>query len=75
MSRYAIDLWSTSHVFLAGHCIRLEISSSAFPKYDRNLNTGADLATSTEMLSAHNTVWHDADHPSQLILPEIRTHS
>jgi len=75
ISRYEIDLWSTSHVFLAGHCIRLEISSSAFPKYDRNLNTGADLATGTEMLSAHNTVWHDADHPSQLILPEVRTHS
>ena len=75
ISRYEIDLWNTSHVFLADHCIRLEISSSAFPKYDRNLNTGADLATGTEMLSAHNTVWHDADHPSQLILPEIRTHS
>jgi predicted acyl esterase len=69
--QYEIDLWSTSHVFLAGHRIRLEVSSSAFPKYDRNLNTGGPLATGTEMATAANSVWHTAGHPSHLILPEI----
>jgi putative CocE/NonD family hydrolase len=68
---YEIDMWSTSHVFLAGHRIRVEVSSSAFPKYDRNLNTGEALATGTEMVTATNSVWHTADQPSQLILPEI----
>ncbi len=66
-----IDLWRTSHVFLAGHRIRLEVSSSAFPKYDRNLNTGGPLATGTEMTVAANSVWHTGGYPSHLILPEI----
>ena len=47
VTAFTIDMWSTSHVFRAGHRIRLEVSSSAFPKYDRNLNTGADIATGT----------------------------
>jgi putative CocE/NonD family hydrolase len=69
--RYEIDMWSTSHVFLAGHQIRIEVSSSAFPKYDRNLNTGGPLATGTQMTTARNSVWHTQEHPSHLILPEI----
>jgi putative CocE/NonD family hydrolase len=68
---YEIDMWSTSHVFLSGHQIRLEVSSSAFPKYDRNLNTGGPLATGTQMTTATNSVWHTQEHPSHLILPEI----
>lgn len=70
---YAADLhlWSTSHVFKAGHRIRLEVASSAFPKYDRNLNTGDSLAEGTEMRVAVNTVWHDEEHPSHLMLPII----
>jgi len=68
---YEIDMWSTSHTFLAGHAIRLEISSSAFPKYNRNLNTGGPLATETEMVVATNQVWHSPDYPSRLILPVI----
>ena len=68
---YEIDMWSISHVFLAGHQIRLEISSSAFPKYDRNLNTGGPLATGTDMVTATNSVWHTEARPSHLILPEI----
>jgi uncharacterized protein len=71
VTAYEIDMWSTSHVFLAGHRIRLEVSSSAFPKYDRNLNTGGPLATGTEMATATNSVWHSQEHPSHLILPEI----
>jgi putative CocE/NonD family hydrolase len=70
-TRFEIDMWSTSHVFLPGHRVRLEISSSAFPKYDRNLNTGGPIATGTEMVVAENTVFHDADHPSRLTLPVI----
>jgi len=66
-----IDLWNTSHVFRAGHAIRLEVSSSAFPKYDRNLNTGEDIGTGTRMVTAENRVWHDAEHPSRLVLPII----
>jgi putative CocE/NonD family hydrolase len=68
---YEIDLWSTSHAFGAGHRIRLEVSSSAFPTYDRNLNSGRPIATDTEPLPAVNVVWHDTARPSRLILPEI----
>ena len=46
---YDIDCWNTSQVFKKGHRIRLEIASSAFPKYDRNPNTGAPLGKSAEM--------------------------
>ena len=66
-----LDMWNTSQVFRAGHRIRLEVTSSAFPKYDRNLNTGEDIGTGTRMVTAENRVWHDADHPSRLVLPVI----
>jgi uncharacterized protein len=68
---YTIDLWNTAQVFFKGHRIGLEISSSAFPKYDRNLNTGDDLATGTEMIVAEQTIYHDATFPSALVLPVI----
>ncbi len=68
---FAIDLWSTSNVFRKGHRIRIEVSSSNFPRFDRNLNTGHNGATSTEMIKASNTIYHDADHPSALLLPVI----
>jgi hypothetical protein len=66
---YKIDLWSTSNVFLKGHRIRLEVSSSNFPRFDRNLNTGKDAATDSTFVKATNTILHDAAHPSALILP------
>jgi hypothetical protein len=68
---YNIDLWSTSNVFLKGHRIRVEVSSSNFPRFDRNLNTGKDAATSPEFVKATNTILHDSAHPSALILPVI----
>lgn len=68
---YTIDLWSTSNVFLKGHKIRLEVSSSNFPRFDRNLNTGKDAATSATSVKATTTVYHDSQHPSTLILPII----
>ena len=68
---YKIDLWSTSNVFLKGHRIRLEVSSSNFPRFDRNLNTGKDANTDAEMVKATNTVLHDTAHPSAVILPVV----
>lgn len=71
ISKLTLDLWSTSNVFLAGHRIRLEISSSNFPRFDRNLNTGESAGQGGHWLKATNTVYHDADHPSALILPVV----
>jgi len=68
---YRIDLWSTSNVFLKGHQLRLEVSSSNFPRFDRNLNTGRDAATSAEFVKATSVVYHDAKHPSALILSVV----
>jgi hypothetical protein len=69
--KFSIDLWATSNVFLAGHKLRLEISSSNFPRFDRNLNLGESPGDSDTSVSATNTVLHDADHPSALILPLV----
>jgi hypothetical protein len=68
---YKIDLWATSNVFLKGHRIRVEVSSSNFPRFDRNLNTGKDGSTDTTMVKATNTIYHDAAHPSALVLPIV----
>jgi hypothetical protein len=67
--RLSIDLLATSNVFKSGHRIRLEISSSNFPRFDRNLNTAENPGTSTHMVKATNMVYHDRDHPSAVILP------
>jgi putative CocE/NonD family hydrolase len=69
--KFNIDLWSTSNVFRKGHSLRLEISSSNFPRFDRNLNTGEDAAFAQRFVSATNTVYHDSEHPSALILPVV----
>jgi putative CocE/NonD family hydrolase len=69
---YDVDLWDTSQVFKAGHRIALQIASSAFPKYDRNLNTGGSLADESEMRTADQRIYHDASHPSRLVLPLAR---
>ncbi len=63
-----VDLWATSNVFLPGHKLRLEVSSSNFPRFDRNLNTGEDQARGTHMAHATNVVYHDKSRPSALIL-------
>jgi putative CocE/NonD family hydrolase len=68
-----LDLWATSNVFLKGHRLRVEISSSNFPRFDRNLNTGEDSASGRKSVSAVNTVFHDAERPSVLILPIVQT--
>jgi len=69
--RYEIDLWVTSNVFLGGHKIRVEISSSNFPRFDRNPNTGAPFGKSAVITKATQTVYHDIKHPSHILLPVI----
>jgi hypothetical protein len=66
-----VDLWATSNVFLAGHKMRLEVSSSNFPRFDRNLNTGEEQARATRMVKATNVIYHDKAHPSALIVPIV----
>jgi hypothetical protein len=71
VEEFKIDMWSTSNVFKQGHRIRLEISSSNFPRFDRNPNTGHDLFTNAEMRPAMQTVMHDRNFASHLTLPLI----
>jgi putative CocE/NonD family hydrolase len=68
---YAIDLWATSNLFKAGHRIRLYVSSSNFPRFNRNLNTGEPIAGSARLVKASQRIYHDAQHPSTLVLPVI----
>jgi len=69
--KYTIDLWATSNVFKAGHKIRVYVSSSNFPRFNRNFNTGEQTLGATKMLTAKQTIYHDAEHPSALVLPVI----
>ncbi len=71
VERYEIDLWVTANLFQPGHRIRLEVSSSNFPRFDRNPNSGEPFGTDTELLKAAQTVYHDAARPSHLLLPVI----
>ena len=68
---FEIDLWPTSNVFFKGHRIRVDIASANFPRFDRNLNTGSPVADDTEIRVARQQVFHDAAHPSHIILPVI----
>jgi len=69
--RYEIDLWVTSNAFLPGHKIRVEVSSSNFPRFDRNLNTGEPFGTGTKFIMAAQTIYHDKERPSHVLLPVI----
>ena len=68
---FTIDLWSTSNRFLKGHRIRVEVSSSNFPQFDRNPNTGNRFGMDAETQPANQTVYHNAEHPSHIILPVV----
>ncbi len=70
--QFQIDMQATGNVFSKGHRIRIDISSSSFPQFDVNPNTGAPLWSSGETRIAHQTVYHDAEHPSHIVLPVIR---
>jgi putative CocE/NonD family hydrolase len=66
-----IELWPTSMVFFKGHRIRLEVSSSNFPRFDRNPNTGNRIASEVNVISAKQTVRHGPGYPSRLVLPIV----
>jgi putative CocE/NonD family hydrolase len=66
-----IQLYPTSNVFKKGHRIRVDISSSNYPRFDVNPNTGDPLSTHRRMVTADNTVYHDARHPSHVLLPIV----
>ena len=68
---FTIQLYPTSNLFEAGHRIRLDISSSNFPRFDPNPNTGELLNDHTHTVVARNTIFHDVTHPSHVILPVI----
>ena len=68
-----IDLWSTAHVFKAGHRAALQVTSSSFPRWDRNWNTKEDPAWAMGGQPAEQTIWHDAAHPSRVVLPVVPT--
>jgi uncharacterized protein len=63
-----VDAGVTGNQFLKGHRIRLEISSSNFPRFDRNPNTGTAIAGETRLLKATQSIYHDKQHPSRLVL-------
>ena len=71
---YAIDveLFPTSNFFEAGHRVRIEVSSSDFPNFGRNLNTGKNNETTSEIRVAHTRILHSKDAPSSITLPVIK---
>ena len=68
---YRIDLWHTAVTLAPGHRLRVEVSSAAFPWFDRNLNTGGNNETETRFVSAEQAIYHDAGHASYVLLPVI----
>ena len=68
---YTVDLWSVSHVFQKGHKIQVEISSSNFPKYDRNPNTGHKFGEDAELEKATQMMYHNSQYPSHIIFPVV----
>ncbi len=69
--KFAIDLWATSNRFKTNHRIRLYVSSSNFPRFDRNRNTGEPILNASRSVIAHQTVYSDKEHPSALVLPVV----
>ena len=61
----------TSNVFAAGHRIRIDVSSSNFPRLERNPNTGEPIGRHTHEVIAEQTVYADAEHPSHVVLPVV----
>jgi len=68
---YSVKMMPAGVLFRRGHRIRLDVASSDFPNFDRNHNTGADFWSDAELSVAHQTVLHDREYPSRLILPVI----
>lgn len=74
VARYVVDLVATSNVFRAGHRVRLLVTSSSFPRFDRNPNTGRALGAdrAEDLRTARQTIFHDADRASHVVLPVVR---
>lgn len=68
-SRVEIDMWATAYRFRRGHRLRLQVSSGAHPRWNRNLGTEEPTPTAPTMLAAEQTVYHDREHPSAVVLP------
>jgi uncharacterized protein len=68
---FEIDMVGTANVFLPGHRIRVDITSSHFPQFDRNPNTGEPLGASTRVRTAKQTVFHSGDRASHIVLPVV----
>jgi putative CocE/NonD family hydrolase len=66
-----VDLWATANTFRKGHRIRVAVTSSSFPRFDRNLNTGGPTGAEAQGQVALNTVFHDAARPSRILLPVV----
>jgi len=71
MREYTLDLWDLANVFLEGHRIRVEITSGFMPLFSRNLNTEENGLTTVGMRIAEQTIYHDRNHPSQILLPIV----
>ena len=71
VAEYRIRCYPTANVFLKGHRLRLDVTSSSFPRFSRNLNNGEDIGTSTRMVVAEQTVLHTDVYPSHVLLPVI----
>ena len=70
---FAVDLWDVSWTFAAGHRIGLQLASASFPRFDVNLGTGEapGVGTLDDAIVADQTVFHDADRPSALVIPVV----
>jgi putative CocE/NonD family hydrolase len=68
---YEIDVGPVGNRFGIGHRIRVEIASASFPQFDRNMNTGERFGVETSGVPANQRILHDADHPSQVVLPIV----
>lgn len=71
VAEYRIRVYPTANTFLTGHRIRLDVTSSSFPRFSRNLNTGEDVGTGTRMQVARQTILHTDRYPSHIVLPVV----
>jgi putative CocE/NonD family hydrolase len=71
VTQATVRLWPTAHRFRRGHRIRVQVASGAFPRYARNPGTGEPHATATALRAADQSLYHDPDHPSAIILPVL----
>jgi putative CocE/NonD family hydrolase len=69
--KYTITMMPSSNAFLSGHCIRLDITSSDFPNYDRNHNTAANQNADATLVAAKQTIYHGGEHATRIILPWV----